>query len=209
MKNDVVIAGAGAHCKVVLDIIQDTKKWNVAGLLDTCNAKKLLGVPVLGPDSMAQSLYDSGIQHAFVAVGDNHVRAKITSFLASIGFEMITIISRYAVVSQYAEVGAGTVVMPGAIVNAEAHIGNGCILNTNCSVDHDCDIGDFCHIAPGCAISGSTAIGEYSFLGTRAAAIDRVNIGTNVMIGAGAVVVGDIPDNCTALGVPARVVRYK
>lgn len=203
---DIVIAGAGAHCKVVLDILLESGEYRPVGLLDA-RPGEVLGVPVIGTDEMLDALFAQGVRCAFAAVGDNRVRERLTGRMEAAGFELVPIVSRYAVISKYASVGAGTVVMPGAVVNACARVGRGCILNTNCSVDHDCEIGDFAHIAPGCAISGSTSVGRGSFIGTGARVIDRIRIGNYVTLGAGAVAVRDLPDGCTAVGVPATVIK--
>lgn len=202
---EVVIVGAGAHCKVVLDVLMQSGEYKPIGLLDSNGSNGILGIPVIGADDRMEELYASGIRYGFVAVGSNSVREKIQAKMEKIGYEMLTLISSHAIVSTYATVEPGTLIMPGAIVNASAHIGRGCILNTNCSVDHDCEIEDFVHIAPGCAISGSTKIGSQSFLGTGSRVIDRISIGKGAMLGAGAVAVRDIPDHCTAVGVPARI----
>lgn len=53
----------------------------------------------------------------------------------------------------------------------------------------------------------SPVIGHNCFIGARAIIIGGITIGDNVRIGAGAVVVSDIPDNCTAVGVPAMIVK--
>ncbi len=50
-------------------------------------------------------------------------------------------------------------------------------------------------------------IGNDVWLGGNVTILPGVTIGNNVVVGAGAVVTKDIPDNCLALGVPARVVR--
>ena len=201
----VVIAGAGAHCKVVLDVLQESSEYEVIGLLDADTSHQIFGIPVIGTDERLQELYDQGIHCGFVAIGSNKIRKEVQEKMEKIGFQMITLVSHHAVVSRYATVGAGTILMPGAVVNAQAYIGKGCILNTNCSVDHDCQIADFCHIAPGGAISGSTKIGTGTFLGTGAKVIDGITIGERTMIGAGATVVNNLPDHCLALGTPARV----
>lgn len=203
----IVVAGAGAHCKVVLDQLLSAGEYEVVGLLDRCEESELLGVPVLGGDELMEQLYQRGVHCGFVAIGNNAVREKVTAEMERIGYEMVTVVSRHATVSRFAVIEAGSLIMPGAIVNACAHIGKGCILNTNCSIDHDCEVGDFVHIAPGCAVSGTTTIGMRSFLGTGARAIDRITIGHDVMLGAGAVAVSDIPDGCTAVGVPAKVIK--
>lgn len=201
----VVIVGAGAQCKVVLDVLQSSTEYEVIGLVDTNPEKRIFGIPVIGDDQILPELYGKGIRHGFVAIGNNKIREKIQRSMEQMGYEMITLVSRYAVVSRHADIAAGTILMPGAVVNACARIGKGCILNTNCSVDHDCDIGDFCHIAPGCAISGTTTVSGGTFLGTGTNVIDGITIGQHCVIGSGAAVVKNIPENCLAVGVPAKI----
>lgn len=203
----VVVVGAGAHSKVVLDVLHSSTEYEVIGLVDTDSKKRIFDIPIIGDDLILPELYAKGIHYGFVAIGNNRVREKIQNSMEQIGYEMITLVSRYAVVSEYADIAAGTILMPGAVVNACASIGKGCILNTNCSIDHDCRIGDFCHIAPGCAVSGTTIVGTGTFLGTGTSVIDNISIGQRCIIGAGAAVVENIPENCMALGVPAKVKR--
>lgn len=203
--NEVIVAGAGAHCKVVLDILMDSTDYKVIGLLDSNVGKKIFDIPVIGTDEELEKLYRQGVRYGFVAIGSNTVRRKVQEKMEQIGFEIITLVSRHAVISRFASVASGTVVMPGAIINAGAQIGKGCIINTNCSVDHDCQIGDFCHIAPGCAVSGSTHVGQNVFLGTGTRVIDYITIGENTMVGAGATVISNLPPHCLAVGTPATV----
>ncbi len=51
-------------------------------------------------------------------------------------------------------------------------------------------------------------IGEGCFIGSGAIIQGKVNIGDNVIIAAGAVVTKDVPDNCFAAGVPAKIINY-
>lgn len=203
--NKIVVAGAGAHCKVILDMLMDNGDYEIVGLIDADSRRTVFGIPIIGDDSRLQQIYDQGIHNGFVAIGNNAIRKKVQKKMEKIGFHMISLISRHAVVSRFARVESGTAVMPGAIINADARIGKGCILNTNCSIDHDCCVGDFCHIAPGCAVSGSTHIGACVFMGTGSRAIDGVSIGANSIVGAGATVISDLPQSCLALGTPAKV----
>jgi serine O-acetyltransferase len=53
----------------------------------------------------------------------------------------------------------------------------------------------------------SPLLGDGVFIGAGAKILGAVKIGSNVKIGANAVVISDVPDNCTAVGVPARIVR--
>jgi acetyltransferase-like isoleucine patch superfamily enzyme len=54
-----------------------------------------------------------------------------------------------------------------------------------------------------------TLIGDYSSIGTGATILGGIRIGKNVLIGAGAVVTKDVPDNAVAVGNPAKVIRYQ
>ncbi len=56
---------------------------------------------------------------------------------------------------------------------------------------------------------GAPVLGDNIFIGAGAKIIGAVRIGSNVKIGANAVVLDDIPDNCTAVGIPAKVVERK
>ena len=51
------------------------------------------------------------------------------------------------------------------------------------------------------------SIGDGSWLGHGAVVLPGASIGKHVVIGANSVVTGEIPDNCVAAGVPARVIR--
>ena len=58
-------------------------------------------------------------------------------------------------------------------------------------------------------LAGTVAIGEYSFVGTGASVNHGVSIGADCVIGAGAVVISDIPSGSVAIGCPARVTRTR
>lgn len=55
--------------------------------------------------------------------------------------------------------------------------------------------------------SSPVVIGDNVWLGAKVTVIQGVTIGNNVVVGANSVVTRDLPDNCVAVGAPARVVR--
>lgn len=204
----VLIVGAGGHAKVIIDMLLQNNRYEVAGLIDKNLSAGFYGIPVLGNDDALPEIYSEGrIKYAFVALGSGALREKVTYRVKDAGFELINVISRHAIISPTVRMGAGIAIMPGAVINADVSLGDGCIINTNSSVDHEGNIGEYTHIAPGCAISGCVHIGRQCFLGTGSRVIDRINIGNNTIVGAGAAVVKDIEGNCTVVGVPARKIR--
>lgn len=203
----MIVLGAAGHARSVVDMILQNGEYEICGLVAGKGEKGFWGISVIGQDEELAGLYEQGITYAFVAVGNNLVRKKLSDYLQKIGYHLITVISKYAVVSPYARIQSGTAVMPGAVINAGVQVGKGCIINTHASIDHDDVIGDYSHVAPGCTISGYTKIGKACFLGTGTKVIDAVVIGDQVTAGAGTVIIRNIPDGQKIAGVPARCIE--
>ena len=70
------------------------------------------------------------------------------------------------------------------------------------------NIGDYSTVLPSVNISGFVKTEECVSVGTGSAIIQGVNIGRNTVVGAGAVVVKDFPENCTAVGSPAKPIKF-
>lgn len=90
------------------------------------------------------------------------------------------------------------------MVNIGATIGLGGIINIESSVDHDCVLGNGVHICPGARLAGDVHVGDRSWIDIGAAVRQGIQIGSDVVVGAGAAVVNDVPDELTVVGVPAR-----
>jgi acetyltransferase-like isoleucine patch superfamily enzyme len=68
-------------------------------------------------------------------------------------------------------------------------------------------IAEFVELCPGVHISGNCKIGKLTFIGTNATILPNITIGKNVIVGAGALVTKDLPDNVLAMGSPAKVIK--
>jgi UDP-perosamine 4-acetyltransferase len=206
VKPRLVVLGGGGHAKVIFDILEDAGEYEIAGFVAPGGPHQaVLGHPWLGDDACLEAILRSGVGHGFVALGDNRRRWDSIGALRGLGFRLANAISPRAVVSRHAALGVGIAIMPGAVVNAGTQVGDGVIVNTNASVDHDCVLGPCAHVAPGCALAGCVCLGEGVFLGTGSSVIPRVAIGAWTVVGAGGVVVADLPEHVLALGIPAAV----
>lgn len=208
MSDSFLVAGAGGHAKVVVDALL-ASGCRLLGCYDdnpaVAGSEPVPGVRVVGNLSRLQTDWKPG-RMVVVAVGDNALRRRLSMRLR-VDYGLVRAPS--AVLGTGVALGHGTMVLPSATVNIDTAVGSHVILNTSCSVDHDCRIGDYAHIAPGCCLGGSVTVGEGSFLGVGTAVVPGARIGRWAVIGAGAVVTADIPDNCTAVGVPARVIKTR
>jgi UDP-perosamine 4-acetyltransferase len=203
----VVVIGSGGHAKVVIELLRAEGKYKILGCTGLAETGFVLGdIPILGTDTVLPAVLAKGVKNAFVAIGDNRLRLRLLAQVSEMGFELINAVSPNAVVSPSATLGRGIAIMAGAVINAAAQIGDGAIINTNAGVDHDCRIGNGAHIGPGSALAGNVKVERESFLGIGTCVLPGVRIGNRVIIAAGSVVIRDIPDDVTAMGVPARIV---
>lgn len=203
----LAILGAGGHGKVVGDIALSAG-WRVVDFYDDAFPdKKLMD------DLSIQGSFDSLLEMAdmydgfHVAIGDNRVRLKILNQLLNLNLPCPKIIAPSAVISPTVKIGTGVSVMPNVVVNSKTIVGNGAILNTSCSVDHHCEVAAGVHIGPGAHLAGDVSIGVCSLVGISSTIIQGKVIGDNTIIGAGSVVISDIPNNVTAVGVPSKIIK--
>lgn len=206
MKEKLLIIGASGHGKVVADIALKMNRWqNVAFLDDDDTIKKSIGLEVIGKTSDALRYKDDAV--FFVAIGNNATREMMQEKLEDIGLEFATLIHPSAVIGAEVAIGTGTVVMPGAVINSCGIIGKGCIINTSSSVDHDNVIEDYVHISPGANLAGTVTVGKGSWIGIGSSISNNIHICSKCKIGAGAVVINDIIESGSYVGVPVRKIN--
>ena len=73
---------------------------------------------------------------------------------------------------------------------------------------HDTIIKDFASFMPSVNISGEVLIEEKVYVGTGAKIINQLQIGKGTIVGAGAVVSKTLPAYCTAVGIPAKPIKF-
>ncbi|BCD08159.1 TPA: acetyltransferase [Bacillus cereus] len=203
MKNRLLIIGASGHGKVVADIALKMNKWQrIAFLDDNEKVKSSMGIEVIGTsEDIFKYIEDCDF---FVGIGNNAIREKIQGKLEAEGASLPTLIHPSAVIGEQVELALGTVVMAGVVINCCTKIGKGCIINTGSTVDHDNKIEDYVHISPGVHLAGTVKIGRGTWLGIGSVISNNVSIVDGCKIGAGSVVVKDIIELGTYVGVPSR-----
>jgi sugar O-acyltransferase (sialic acid O-acetyltransferase NeuD family) len=210
MRETVVGLGAGGHAKVLIEIVRAGQLFDVVGLLDPdprLQGESVLGVPVLGDDSLLPELIKQGTRHFFVglgSLGDSSARKQLFDKAIAAGLEPIQSIHPSAVISPSSVLGRGSTIMAGVVLNASVTLGDNVIVNTRSVVDHDCWLGDHVHVATGAILSGGVRVEAGAHIGAGAVIRQHVNIGKEAIIGAGAAVVKDVPAHQIVAGVPAR-----
>lgn len=212
MCEDVIIIGAGGHAKVIADIIHKSGD-NVLGFLDDTKEKgniiiKDINLKVIGKvdECVRISKINSNVKF-IIAIGNNQIRKQISERYKDI--EYYTAIHPSAQISLDVEIKEGTAIMANACINTSAKIGKHCIINTGAIVEHDNQIENYVHISPNGTCCGTVKIGELTHIGAGAIVKNNINITSECVIGAGAIVVKDIKEKGTYIGVPAKKMKEK
>ncbi len=204
----IAILGAGGHAAVVADALRRALgDACIAAILDDDPklwGERLAGVTIAGP---VRTVVDVPADGVIIAIGDNRARGRVYEWLVETQIPLVNVIHPSAVIAPDVELGRGVVAFANVVVNVRSRIGDNVILNTACTIDHDSVIGPHVHVAPGAHLAGGVAIGEGTLVGIGSGAIPGITIGKWATIGAGAVVVDNVPDNATVVGVPARVIK--
>jgi sugar O-acyltransferase (sialic acid O-acetyltransferase NeuD family) len=213
MPERIIIFGAGGFGREVLQLTRDSER---AGGGQTCVGflvdegvsapDKLNGAPVhRGPAALRSEGWDAVV----IGVGAPAARKKIAERLqgALPGLRFATVVHPRAAVGDTVRLGPGCVIAVGTVLTTEIVLGAHVQVNLNATIGHDCEIGDFVTIDPGVTISGNCHLEEGCDLGSGANLLPNVRVGAWAVLGAGAVVLRDIPADCTAVGVPAVPIK--
>lgn len=200
MNKKVIIIGAGGHAKVIADIILKNNDI-VIGFLDDGKEinTPILNYKVLGKTSdCIKYIQDCEF---IIGIGSNNIREQIAS---TYNLNWYTAIHPTATIAIDVSIGVGSTVMAGAIINTSAIIGKHCVINTGAIVEHDNVIDDYVHISPNAVLCGTVHVGKLTHIGAGSTVKNNTNITSHCTIGAGAVVVKDIIEKGTYVGIPAK-----
>ncbi len=211
---DLIIFGASGFGREVAWAVERLNKaeptWNLLGFMDDNDEIQnslINGYKVLGKSSDVRHYPEA---YFVCAVGASRVRERIVNKLKSINpdIKFGTVIDPTVEMSNLVTVGEGTIICAHTIITVNIEIGSHVIINLDCTVGHDAILKDFVTLYPSVNVSGITNIGHAVELGTGMQIIQGKTVGDYSIVGAGAVVVKDIPEKCTAVGSPAKPIKF-
>lgn len=205
----VVILGAGGHGREVADILKAAGS-PPAGFVDDSPAlqgKSVDGYPVLGNWQWLEQQSRDQVK-VLPAVGTPRVIRLLAERARALGFRFASAIHPSAYLSELAQAAPGLIMFAHTSLHTQARLEECVCLNVGSSVSHDCRIGAHSIIQPGARLAGNVMIGSECNIGMGSQCIQGTSVGSRVILGAGAVVVRDLPSDVTAVGVPARVIKH-
>jgi acetyltransferase EpsM len=207
--NKLLIFGAGGHaCKVLCAATENN--IDVEGYISTESAGTIINdKKVLGNVKYFLKTSELHSHKINIAIGENSVRYIICNELKNYSENQFTVISPKAHLGRNVKLSAGSSVMPFVIINDSAEVGECCIIDSGSIVEHHVKIGNFVNVSPGAVICGGAFIENGAVIGASATVIEKVRIGKNSLIGAGSVVLNDVPENSVAVGNPSKVIKSR
>lgn len=203
----LVILGTRWLAEEMFDLISEVPGCEVTAFIENQERERcemeIEGRPVLWVDELAKM---TETHLAICGISTTH-RWKYTDQVEAIGMSFATVVHPSARVSQRAELGPGCFIGPMCIVSTRAKLGAHVFLNRGATVGHHTRIDDGVTLQPRATVAGLIHIHRRTYVGMSATIIDRRQIGEGCLIGAGALVVKDLPDHVQAMGVPARIVK--
>ncbi|MBQ9274874.1 MAG: acetyltransferase [Succinivibrio sp.] len=210
---DLVIVGAGGFGREVCWLIEENNKrkpqWQILGFVDDPHKPhERLRYPIVGDDEWLLN-YAKPIC-AVICIANTTIRGRIAQRLKQNPHLSFPVIQAHdALIGSGSTAGEGSIICSGVKITVDATIGDFCIVNLNCTVGHDACLDNLVTLYPDVKISGHVKIGQGSEIGTGTAVIQGLSLGERCVVGAGAAVISDLPADCTAVGVPARVIKVR
>jgi sugar O-acyltransferase (sialic acid O-acetyltransferase NeuD family) len=211
---DIVIYGSGGLAREVAHLIEiinsGSQEWNILGFIDDneqSRGKIINGYEVLG----GIEWFETNTKQINVApgIGSPSIKRKIINKVCTYdNIDFPNIIHPDVNLAINNKIGYGNIICEGSTLTCNIIIGNFVTINLNCTVGHDSILDDFCTISPNSSISGNVHLFEGVDFGTNATIIQGISVGRYSIIGAGSVILKDIPENCTAVGMPAKPIKY-
>lgn len=214
-KTPLAILGSGGFAREVLTLIENinaiTPLYEILGFVDNALTKGTMinGYPVIGNDEEINATTKP--LALALAFGEPHLKAKVRAKYTNPLISFPSFIHPSVMIgnSHYTTIGQGCIICAGCILTTNITIQDFVTLNLACTVGHDVVIGQFSSFMPSCNISGEVVIEKNVYCGTGVKIINQVHIGANAIVGAGAVVTQDIPQDCTAVGIPAKPIKFR
>ena len=211
---EIVILGAGDFGKEVAWLIEEinkiSPKYIILGYLDDDEAKIgqiINGYECLGPVSYLTELNKNHHACAVIANQNGDIRKKFVDMFPEFE-DWETLVHPSVNISDSSKIGKGCVICASGNVSVNTVIKDFCLFNISVTIGHDCEIGNYVSIMSGSCISGHVQIKDGAYLGTNSTVVPGMKVGDHSKVGAGSVVIRNVKDNITVMGVPAKQLRF-
>lgn len=164
--------------------------------------------PMITSLNWIELIMDMGITKALIMTTDKEQRLMHIKQAKNSGIELISAIHPSALILEDAILHENLIIFARAVIGYRTELYPGVTVNTNSVIEHHNVVHACAIIDPGVKTAGNVLIGQCAHIHTGAVIIPKISIGENSIVGAGTVVIRDVPENVTVAGNPARIIKY-
>lgn len=208
-----IIIGAGTYGEVYLAYLQEAGV-NIVGFLDDdpkYEGQSVRGIPILGGVSRLNDLKEAeNIEAVYCPLGNNKLRVKFLSMAKELGYETPNYIHPSVIISPNVTIGKGVYILLGTTIMPHTVIKDYVMISMGVHLAHHNILEEGVFLSTGCNFGASIHAHKYAYCGISSTIMTGMHeLGEDCLIGAGAVVIKDVPDRAIMAGVPAKVLRIK
>jgi sugar O-acyltransferase (sialic acid O-acetyltransferase NeuD family) len=204
----VVIGGCGGHANDVLSVIdainQRSPSFDVVGYLDdnpNANDYRLRSRGIRRLDDGETAARMGAL--LVMGIGYPLPRSEMARRLLSVLEPAPALIHPLVTASHDVVIANGSVVFEQVAIGPMSVIGDFAMIGRSVVIGHDCLVRGYATLMPGAVLSGGVVVGNGALVGANATVLEDRSVGNWSRVGAGAVLIRDVPDGRTAIGVPA------
>ncbi len=196
----LLLIGGGLGAVQLLDSLTRIGGQRATAIVDDnpeLQGKTVMGVPIVGGQDRIEELFKGKVFDAGVVSVSTSIsfRERMFRKLADLGIPLANVLDPTARVGSNAVLGTGNVILAYCHIGSCAVVGNGNFLSPYVDLEHHCTLGDFCTFGPGVLASALVKVGRCVKFGTGIFIEPKVTIGANSIVGSGAIITRDIPEN--------------
>ena len=208
-----IIIGAGTQGQVLCSYLREAK-INIVGFIDDNTeiiGTEVMGIPVLGCFiDLYSNEFKKNIDDVYCPIGKNDVRESYLSNLKKQGYGIPSFIHPTVCIGPDVTLGEAVYMLPGNIIMPHTKIGNYFMMNTCSTIAHHVIVEDAVFLSSGVNVGALINVKNRAYIGMGVTAMTGIKeIGQDTLIGAGAVLIKDVPDYATVVGNPGRIIKYK
>ncbi len=210
-KKRAVLIGAGSYGEALLTYLNED--YTVVAFIDDDLQKKgsyLHNTIIAGTfNDLIQKNIDIAYDVVFCAIGNNATRVNYLSKLQQLGIETPSYIHSSVQITKDTNIGKAVYILPNCSLMPHSSISDFTIISIGSTITHHVSIGKGVMISCGVTIGAEIIIEDQVLVGVGSTILSgKIRICKGALIGAGSVIIKDVPERAVMVGSPGKLIKY-